>query len=30
LTILERVDTGESEVDSHDENAGDDVVAPEQ
>jgi hypothetical protein len=30
LTILERADTGESEVESHDENAGDDVVAPEQ
>ena len=30
LTILERADTGESEVDGHDENAGDDMVAPEQ
>jgi hypothetical protein len=30
LIILERADTGESEVEGHDENAGDDIVAPEQ
>jgi hypothetical protein len=30
LTILKRADTGESELKGHDEEAGDDMVAPEQ